>query len=71
MFKLVLRASFAGGLPWFAGHECRAGFLSMISQLDSELAARLHKGLRLTAGEKLKVNVKGLYSKLSRLRLRF
>lgn len=43
--KLALRASSAGGLPWFTGHECRAGFLNMVSRLDPELAALLHEGV--------------------------
>lgn len=44
LVKLSLRASSAGGLPWFVGHECRAGFLRMVSQLDPELATLMHEG---------------------------
>ncbi|MEM4853791.1 MAG: CRISPR system precrRNA processing endoribonuclease RAMP protein Cas6 [Thermofilum sp.] len=42
--RLLLKAVSGGGLPWFVGHECRAGFLRMVSELDSELAVQLHEG---------------------------
>jgi CRISPR-associated endoribonuclease Cas6 len=40
-----LRAVSGGGLPWFVGHECRAGFISLVSRLDPELGRVFHEGV--------------------------
>lgn len=44
VIEFVLRALSGGGLPWFVGHECRAGLISLVSRLDSELGAVFHEG---------------------------
>ncbi len=40
-----LKATSGGGLPWFVGHECRAGFISLVSRLDPDLGRVFHEGV--------------------------
>lgn len=50
--EFLLRALSGGGLPWFVGHECRAGFISLVSRLDPELGSLLHEGLGVSVGKR-------------------
>ncbi len=45
--RFVLRAVSGGGLPWFVGHECRAGFIGLVSRLDSGFGSVLHDGVEV------------------------
>ncbi len=45
--KFVLRAVSGGGLPWFVGHECRAGFVGLVSRFDSDFGLVLHEGVEV------------------------
>jgi len=40
-----LKATSGGGLPWFVGHECRAGFINLVSRLDPDLGKVFHEGV--------------------------
>ena len=51
----------AGSIPWFVGHETRAGFLDLVKRGDKELAETLHntpglytlRALTLTSGSRV------------------
>ena len=60
LVEFVLRASSGGGLPWFVGHECRAGFISLVSQLDSELGSMFHEGSSFSDRRKAVFSLKPL-----------
>ncbi|MEB3756922.1 MAG: CRISPR system precrRNA processing endoribonuclease RAMP protein Cas6 [Desulfurococcales archaeon] len=42
ILRFSLRALNAGGIPWFTGHETRAGFLDLVRKGNEELAGELH-----------------------------
>lgn len=56
----VFRAFSGGGLPWFVGHECRAGLIDLVSRLDSELGLVFHEGVDVGGVKKAVFSLKPL-----------
>lgn len=56
----ALRALSGGGLPWFVGHECRAGLINLALELDPELGPALHGGVEAGSRRKAAFSLKPL-----------
>ncbi len=60
VIEFVLRAVSGGGLPWFVGHECRAGLIDLISKFDPDLGSVFHEGLDVGGRRKVIFSLKPL-----------
>ncbi|MEM0085960.1 MAG: CRISPR system precrRNA processing endoribonuclease RAMP protein Cas6 [Candidatus Nezhaarchaeales archaeon] len=58
--EFVFRALSGGGLPWFVGHECRAGLIDLVSRLDPELGSVFHEGFSVGSKKKAVFSLKPL-----------
>jgi len=69
ILRFSLRALNAGGIPWFTGHETRAGFLDLVRTGNKGLARELHdtKGIYSLKALTFKTNSKIVWKSKTRI----